>query len=612
MFSTETLYNQLLNPSWRNVDNSNSVVYVNHYSYLNESTSHTIIEGVGTLTSNANVDWSSSSKALLCTVGPNSSELSMVLTSPFSNSDGTVCTVEMTRHVDRDGIGLMPIELSVRDQSTVLATSRSNNLILQAGDVVKDWITFTVPGEFPGIMSTAFDVVSGDELGYADIDIYVGTYQPYRPDFSGLYNSQSQYLVSSSQSIGYGMYRDVLSGPDVKYVNPTNSYISAVYGSGDRELSMLVGPDVSLGTGGIFLAGVGAGTTLSSSKWVGVNCYIDASMASNEAIAGLLFEWTINTVKTKRFIESIDGHCVGHVYIPKGAQSASASIIITNAQSGDRLILSQANLFIEDTESSVIKALEMEPFDGSSDYVVYLGLKYRDVYWEALENQSRSYFRYIAIPESWSPTLVWSKPEEKQYELGLNRGVIFVGDQSAVWNGLVSVEEDLDGNKIERYFMDGFLRQQYVPTGSWQGKLSAFTAPSIFALCDGHAAIRSGFYAAQQPRSRFSLIYQTHGGDGLAGHSSAYKLHFHYDLLAASPNRKWETVNSSSNASIFEWPISALPFMVDSNVRSGHFWIDSREVSEGSLEYIKSILYGDGESDPRLLTPLEIKDILDL
>ena len=57
--------------------------------------------------------------------------------------------------------------------------------------------------------------------------------------------------------------------------------------------------------------------------------------------------------------------------------------------------------------------------------------------------------------------LVWDKAGERRYETGIDRGVLYLTDGSAVvWNGLVSIVESRD-RSVQSDYLDGIKYQEH-------------------------------------------------------------------------------------------------------------------------------------------------------
>src|SRR4029079_11749224 len=81
--------------------------------------------------------------------------------------------------------------------------------------------------------------------------------------------------------------------------------------------------------------------------------------------------------------------------------------------------------------------------------------------------------------------LAWDEIGERIYQTGIDRGVLYLNDGTAVpWNGLTSVEED-STSEVKPYYLEGvkFL-ENFVP-GDFEGKIKALTYPEEFDEING-------------------------------------------------------------------------------------------------------------------------------
>lgn len=207
--------------------------------------------------------------------------------------------------------------------------------------------------------------------------------------------------------------------------------------------------------------------------------------------------------------------------------------------------------------------------------------------------------------------LVWGIPGARQYEMGVDRGVLYVtGLDGVPWNGLVSVSEQPTGGAERAFFMDGekFLS---IPAKEWfEATVTAFTYPDEFGLCDGTHTIRPGLRFAQQRRKPFGLSYRTKIGNDLTP-NAGYKIHIVYNALAAPSPRENSTIGSETDLTDFTWLITTKPQRVAGHKSTAHVTIDSRETNPVKLAQLEDILYGNNEENPRLPTLDELIAIYD-
>ena len=92
------------------------------------------------------------------------------------------------------------------------------------------------------------------------------------------------------------------------------------------------------------------------------------------------------------------------------------------------------------------------------------------------------------------PKLTWNQPHDKQFENGVDRGVIYVPrpyldldglvPQGFAWNGLTSVVEKNAGSAEPVYF-DGRKIRDELTIGEFSATLSAIMYPDEVIECEG-------------------------------------------------------------------------------------------------------------------------------
>lgn len=198
------------------------------------------------------------------------------------------------------------------------------------------------------------------------------------------------------------------------------------------------------------------------------------------------------------------------------------------------------------------------------------------------------------------PSLVWDKIDERVFETGLDRGVLYLSDGSAVpWNGLTSVVEKNTKESSPVYF-DGMKINNLVSLGDFEATLSAITYPDEFVEIEGLGRIRNGIYAGDQPPQVFALSYRTKIGNALDGDSVGYKIHIVYNAIAIVSDKTHATASEDPSLVEFEWDILAVPEEVPGIRPTAHFILDSRYVDPWLMEDLEGILYGDEDTEPSL------------
>jgi hypothetical protein len=209
------------------------------------------------------------------------------------------------------------------------------------------------------------------------------------------------------------------------------------------------------------------------------------------------------------------------------------------------------------------------------------------------------------------PVLEWDKTGERTYETGLDRGVLYLPDGSAVpWNGLVSIVEIFD-REIESIYYDGKKINDLVSLGSFAATLTAVTYPEEFVEIEGLAPLRRGVYLGDQRPKQFSLCYRIQVGNDLEGPSAQYKIHLIYNITAIPSDRTSTTMSGDGTLTGFEWNLTAIPEEISGFHPTAHIIVDSGNIDPFLLEDIEEILYGSSVSEPGLLPMDDLADKLD-
>lgn len=189
--------------------------------------------------------------------------------------------------------------------------------------------------------------------------------------------------------------------------------------------------------------------------------------------------------------------------------------------------------------------------------------------------------------------LVWGQGPP-MYDLGVDRGVLYLGETALPWNGLVSVDEAATGSVNVEHYFDGNRIHISQETGDFEGKLTAYTYPDLFAEYNG--------YSDRDDYRRFGFSYRTqHGAD-------SHKLHLVYNVLVRDTSRAWSTISDRPNPSLFDWDIYAASEPVPGASPAARLTMEAPR-DPSVLEEIEDILYGSDTTEPRLPSPAEIVDL---
>lgn len=207
--------------------------------------------------------------------------------------------------------------------------------------------------------------------------------------------------------------------------------------------------------------------------------------------------------------------------------------------------------------------------------------------------------------------LVWGAAGERRYELGIDRGVLYLNGSAYPWSGLTAVSESPSGGEPQPYYIDGFKYLNLATAEEFEASIEAFSAPLAFNECDGAASIRNGLYVTQQPRKPFDFSYRSLIGNDTDGQDHGYKIHLVYGALAAPSGMNNQTISDSPSPVTKSWKITTLPPKTTGHnyKPTAHFVVDSTQTSSALLQQLEDALYGSDFSVPRLVTAQELLDM---
>jgi hypothetical protein len=206
--------------------------------------------------------------------------------------------------------------------------------------------------------------------------------------------------------------------------------------------------------------------------------------------------------------------------------------------------------------------------------------------------------------------LVWDKSGEKVYQTGVDRGVLYLQDGTAVvWNGLTSIEET-GNDTLTSYYLDGVKYLDTLTPGDFTGKLKAFTYPVEFDQVQGVITPTPGLNYYDQPSKSFNLSYRTKIGNDIDGIEHSYKIHLLYNLVANPDTFGFDSLKGQQVQPIeFAWTIVGTPPKVGSLRPTVHISIDAEDTPPGVLSALEDILYGTDITSPSLPSMTEIAQL---
>ena len=209
-------------------------------------------------------------------------------------------------------------------------------------------------------------------------------------------------------------------------------------------------------------------------------------------------------------------------------------------------------------------------------------------------------------------TIVWDATGEKQYETGLDRGVLYVKDATGAyplgvpWNGLTAVTETPSGAEPTPFYADNIKYANITSAEEFGGTIEAFTYPDEFGACDGSASPAVGVEVGQQARKEFGFSYRNKVGNDAAGQDAGYKIHLVYGALAAPSEKARTTINDSPDLLAFSWEFSTTPVSVTDLKPTAHLVIDSTKTTAAKMLALETLLYGAAATPAELPLPDEV------
>lgn len=195
--------------------------------------------------------------------------------------------------------------------------------------------------------------------------------------------------------------------------------------------------------------------------------------------------------------------------------------------------------------------------------------------------------------------LSWDGVGDRLYETGVDRGVLYIPNESGVyatgvaWNGLTAVTESPSGAEPNAKYADNIKYLNLISAEEFSATLEAFTYPDEFNQFDGLVVPQPGVSIGQQPRKMFGLSYRTRLGNDVSGEEHGYKLHLVYGCIASPSEKAYATINDSPEAITFSWSISTTPVPVTGYKPTSLIVIDSTVVDATDLAALEDELYGD-------------------
>lgn len=187
--------------------------------------------------------------------------------------------------------------------------------------------------------------------------------------------------------------------------------------------------------------------------------------------------------------------------------------------------------------------------------------------------------------------LVWDVPI-KDYEYGVDRGVLYFGEEFIVWNGLVNVEEVKLSNPPRSLYFEGITYSLKQNQTDYTAGVEAFTYPyllesHILAMCDTRTNV-----GIENDGEFFNFTYRTRTNSG-------YKIHLVYGISAVFEGYTYQSIGINQSVEPFTFTFYATPVDVPNARASAHFIVESERADSNALAILEDLLYGSDNSSPR-------------
>lgn len=195
---------------------------------------------------------------------------------------------------------------------------------------------------------------------------------------------------------------------------------------------------------------------------------------------------------------------------------------------------------------------------------------------------------------------------DRLYHYGVDRGVLYFGTQenqeAVVWNGLVSVGEQVTESRGNPLYFDGICYTIEQEISDYQASIEAFVYPymlesHLLALGDGRS-----FYGDERELMPFGFTYRTHFGEG-------YLIHLVYNITAVLDGVVHNTLSDRSNLNPFRFTFHTTPVNVPNCRPTGHLIIDTNEADISKVFELEKILYGSEFTKAYFPTADELVDL---
>lgn len=206
--------------------------------------------------------------------------------------------------------------------------------------------------------------------------------------------------------------------------------------------------------------------------------------------------------------------------------------------------------------------------------------------------------------------ITWDDPNDRYYEHGIDRGVIYIPTRDPIpFNGITGFEES-GGGAATILYRDGIIYMADVEAADFTGKLTALFFPDELHECLGMPEVADGLYVDGQKPKRFGFSYRSLIGSGATGDLFGYQIHLVYNAIASIGSRSRETLGENADPVEFSFEMFCTPVRLPGYRPTAHYIIDTRNMSKSKVLQLEELLYGDGSTAGVLPSPTELFDLM--
>ena len=215
--------------------------------------------------------------------------------------------------------------------------------------------------------------------------------------------------------------------------------------------------------------------------------------------------------------------------------------------------------------------------------------------------------------------LTWNATGNRQYESGVDNGVLFVINPSnglydsvgIAWEGLINFTESPEGAEASDLYANNIKYASLISAETFKGSIEAYTFPDEFNVCNGYAELGDGVVVGQQERRMFAMAYRTKIGNDVAGQDAGYKIHIVYNATVSPSEVARQTINDSPEANTFNWDFTTIPIHFPSNnLYTAKIEFDSTTAPSGLMTAVTEALFGTADADSYLPTPTQLETFI--